>query len=254
MKRKTTATWPALILAGLLAGPWLSCSSQEPDPMTKRVARFVSTSRTPLEAILMLGRQEDIPIAIVCSDDALLTTDASVDEHDSDLASILASILRGAPTYSAIRDKNGVVMVADPSKLSSNPILSFSFSHFGSSHNLDVTDISERLWGELQMQLNPKRKGYGGVLRVQPWDRPLPPMNLDNVSVSDVLDWAITRHKSMAWVTWPPPNPLIDAPQFRLWNFVYYSSSDASTEKLCCIYLPKEMIGVPEQVRARIGN
>lgn len=77
-------------------------------------------------------------------------------------------------------------------------MLNFSFPRFQSFRSGDSTDISEQMWGDFQMKINPKRTGYGGVVQVPSEDHKLPPIDLTDVAIGDILDWVTIRHGSTA--------------------------------------------------------
>lgn len=230
------------------------CIAQQSNPMEKNIESFSVAGVTPLEALLKLGAQGQVPLGIICSDNALLSTQLTINQSHTSVQSILAVILDGVISYRAKLDKNGVVQIFDPTKISGNAVLNFSFPRFQSFRSEDTTDISERMWGDFQMKINPKRTGYGGVLRVPPGDHKLPPIDLVDAKIGDILDWMVVHHGSMAWIMWPQPVELVDTPQYRLWNLVYYPSSLEQSSKLCCIYIPKDMIGVSDEVQKRLSQ
>ena len=222
-------------------------------PYTRIVASFIATHISPLEALMRLGDQEHLPLGIVYSDASLLSSEVNIDDKNKPVDLILVDILNGTP-YRANETQYKAIRINDPGDAGKSAFVSFVLSSFRTYRSVDTTDISMMLWGQYQMMINPRRKGYGGFLRVQGQDKKLPEVNLTNVSIGDVLDWMIVHHGAMMWIAWPPPEKLIDAPQYRLWNVVYYSSSEKGGLITCCISIPADLKQVPGDVRDRLSR
>jgi len=92
------------------------CVAQQSNAMERNIESFSAAGVTPLEALLRLGEQEQISFGVVCSDSALLSTQVTINENHMDVKSLLGAILRDT-SYQASFNKNGVVLVADPTKM-----------------------------------------------------------------------------------------------------------------------------------------
>ncbi len=228
------------------------CSGQHMKPanIDSTLASFKAKDQTPLEILLELGRQEHLPLGIVVSDLDLIQTEISIDITNATIKTIFLDVLSKIPNYTATQNENGVVRVFSTTR---NYTADMRLENFEVSGGDNATFISERLWGELQFKLNPQRTGYGGILHVPPEDRFLPPLKLKGASVSDVLDWIAEKNGALAWVIWPPPGSLINAPQYRLWNLIYYGDNGSAWAH-CCLYVPSDLKSADAKLQTRFSE
>jgi hypothetical protein len=241
----------ALITIFLFASP-LAILGQSPELRQITVDHLTITKLSPLEALLALGNQLSIPLGIAISDKSLYESKINHAFIETTVGTAIDQILSTAPQYTS-HEEHGVIMIGVGNDLDRNPVLHYLFPRFRTFQAMGITDVSEAIWGNMQLSLNPKRTGYGGVLRVPPLDKQkLPVIDESNVSIGELLDKVVAARGDVAWISWAPPATLIDAPQYRLWNFVFYTGADIQAEKLCCIYPPSDLTDMPADVRSRL--
>ncbi len=215
----------------------------------EKQASFSVMQKTPLEALLSLGKQENISFGIVLSDAALIRNEISLPYETKSIHEFVDEILITSPSYVATSSPDGIIDIASSER--SNAVANYLFSSFDIGQGAGPTLVSERLWGDMQMQLDPKRTGYGGVLQVPQADKPLPAKQFKDSSIPSILDWVASHNGSMSWVIWPSPASLIGEPQYKLWNLVFYEQPVQHAIP-CCLYLPKGFNDIAPGLKKRL--
>ena len=202
----------------------------------KALTPAFSVNQSPrVEVLLQAASRSDIPIVVICSDQVLLQDKIAVSIRNGSFDEALTEIL-GGTDYGFHVSSRGVIEVSSSRP---NATAEAKLSTLRNDVTWDATMFSAMVWGRLQMQIDPARKGFGGVLRVPEQDKMLPEENFADVSVSDLLAWAASENKHIAWVIWPPPDVLKNTPQSNLWNLIFYAPKFESPQKYCCLVLPK---------------
>ena len=226
---KTSTFWVLVLLIS-------ARGAAQGDSSLKVTTPAFSVSETPrLNALLQAASRADIPILIICSDAVLLKEKVSLRIENVALGEALAEILKGTDYQFRAREL-GVVEVF--SKLP-NATAEAKLLAFRNDATWDTTMFSAMVWGNLQMQMDPSRKGFGGVLRVPEQDKALPEKIFSDVSVKSLFAWAASENKHIAWIIWPPPTVLKNTPQPELWNLIFYKSIVEGAQNYCCVALPK---------------
>ncbi len=239
----------AIVFASMLRSH--SAVSQVPASEVPLLTDVDVRGKTPLELLLEMADIARTPIGIAVSKPSIYTQRISSKGLKCSFIDCVHRILLDAPEYS-ISESHGVVNIAVSADMLNNSLLNFTFSRFRTFAPSNATRVSADLWGNLQLSLNPKRTGYGGVLRVPSNDDvKLAPFDGRDVTLRDVLNSIVHKQGQMAWVSWPPPDPLVDAPEYELWNLVYFRRS-ADHTKLCCVYPPPKLANFPEDTKGRL--
>jgi hypothetical protein len=181
---------------------------------------FTIPKSTIVDSLLELGRRTKIPLAIPCADAAFQHSMISVHLEHSTVGAVLSAILRDEPNVTAHLDQGVIVVDRLPRELNCK-FIDTVIPTFGMTHPETVEHISAKLWMTLELQLDPTKTGFAGILHPSDYDKKLAPFELRNQTVGDILTWLVARHSAAAWIGLPSARPS-DAYLNELWRIVFY--------------------------------
>jgi len=222
-----------LVLSGPLVGSEPSAQTQRSLPRQD----YEATDIAALDALVRLGEIYDHPMGIICRDAKILSTKISVKITQATAQQALKELMVRLPEYKWSED-NGVFEVR-PRLLptQTEKILNIRIPRIV-AENIDVDALSNRLWMELQIQMDPgnRSKGFIGHGHLRDYYE-LGRVDFTNAGVDQVLNEIARRRKSAAWILLPPPDVLSGALRERLWGIVTYASPPRPLDQLCCLRL-----------------
>jgi hypothetical protein len=188
-----------------------------------------------LDALIRLGEVYDRPIGIVSGNQKIATNKISMQVRQTTAREALVALMQQLPAYEWAED-NGVFVVR-PHLIPpiTKRMLSIVIPRI-STQNTDIDGLSFRLWMEVQLQVDPDRrgKGFAGFGHLGNYFE-LGPMDLTNVRCDELLTEIVRRRNSAAWVVLPPPETLKGVPRERLWGIVTYANPPQPLDQLCCL-------------------
>ncbi len=199
--------------------------SQTPSgPLSKKMPqlRFRGSA---VEALLCIGQTFQVPLGIISSDSLLTNTQVSLNGVDVGLPSALDSVLLSVTSYkwSAV---NNVIMLEKKDTKLANTYLNIIVPDFEASSDT-AEHLSAKLWMTIELQIDPKRGGFAGVLHPNAADKVLPSISLKNKHVYEILNWIVAENGSAAWIAKPwPADQIQDLGMYDLWNIVFYSPAE----------------------------
>jgi hypothetical protein len=217
-----------------LAGPIFG-QSAELSHLTQNVENYRASGISRLDAIIRLGEEYKIPLGIDLGD-AWLLQSAVVDVQQGTVQQVLSSLLKGTDHYH-FSEQDGVVVIEPVEK--QNGILQTVIPDFNAVPGT-AQNLSNLLYMDLILQLDPSRQSFFGVDHPQSTDQLQPELHLKNKSVKFILNTITARAGNLAWVAGPAPSreSMLRASSHDLWNFVFYAWPPRPLSSLCC-YVPK---------------
>ena len=190
----------------------------------RRVNSFRVERVSVIDALLQLGRQEQIPMGIEYIDLQALEEPISVTTGPSTVAEVLNAILSKASGYSwSVRD--GVVAISHASiGRNHRNLLNWRLSHF-SVTKMTLADASHLLEMTLAHELQPDVKGWVGSYSPGNSRKTVGPLDLHDVSVRKALNRLVAQAGSAAWIVQVPPGGLGQLPSYGLWRIVEYETT-----------------------------
>lgn len=222
----------------LLLCPWAKSHSlqqrQLADPPTgiaeKRIRAFDVEGLSMLDALLRLGRQEQVPLGIEYLDPRDLDKPISVHLRGTSVGAVVKAILNQRAGYTW-RVENGVVLIGHPGLPSGDRnLLDRLLPEFSTSGRTAlVTATNLMLPAQLQRYLNPPKptsgvSGVAGSVLGGRIENQVGPLHLRNVTVRQVLNRLVSEHKNAAWVILAPPAHLDRLPEKGLWYVIEYNA------------------------------
>jgi hypothetical protein len=190
-----------------------------------------------LDALVRLGELYDRPMGIVCEDTKIVSRKVTVREIQAPVEQALQALIMQLPGYKWSVD-NGVFVIR-PAVLPTqtekmlNIVIPRIFAE-----SIDIDTLSNRLWMEIQIQVDPESQSKGFLLHGHLRNYyELGRIDLTNARIDQVLSEITRRRKSAAWVLLPPPDALKGVSRDRLWGIVTYAKPPQPLVQLCCLRL-----------------
>ena len=209
----------AFLLYGLLA-PNVLCCAQVAQPRTGHIK--LANIRM-LDAILAVAKDLNSPLGIMCADERLRDSEITVDIDGMTAIDAFHAVTASQPDLRTT-SLGGVVFVQRTPLPSYCSFLVLKVPAFDAERDT-VQHLSAKLWMTLEMQLDPKRTGFMGVLHPNAKDKSIGPARLKGEQVKDILNWMVKQHGAAAWVGLPTTD-VKKASAEELWHIVFYDPPD----------------------------
>jgi hypothetical protein len=203
---------------------------RNPDPLQARTGHMTFAQANMLDALLAIAENVRVPFGIACADDSMRQTKVSVEINEGPLGNALSLITAGHPGVQ-FSVHHGVVVVERLPLPENCEFLDLSIPDFYAERDT-VEPLSAKLWMTLEMQLDPGKKGFAGILHPNQADRAIGPADLRGEHVRDILNWMVEHHGASAWVATPNNNPAAAAND-ELWKIVFYDRNQAGVPGKC---------------------
>jgi hypothetical protein len=192
----------------------------------KPVDQFQFHGIGAVDALLTLGRQERIPLAIESVDVAFTTRPVDIDVKRVTAGALLTIILSGSKGYRWDL-RNGVVHVLNPFQPPTHGNLLDRKIPTYAIQRMLLADADILLRASLEHVLQPQLGGgiCGGIVGDYPGGNPhrfIGPLALHDATVRRILDALATGPPPAAWVVLVPPRFLNQLPSTGLWKIVPY--------------------------------
>ncbi len=215
---------------------------------SRRVESFIAQDTSRLDALLRLGQQYRIPLGIEYVDREAITTKIRIAARDGTVATVLDRILPRSRGY-YWHEEEGVIVVSHRKvPRGSKNLFNTRIGKF-QSQAATIQELSNLLRMELELSLSPSIGGFAGSFAAGPVQTKIPPLNVQNKTVRDILNLVISQAQGAAWIVQAPPEQLGALRSRSLWGIVTYDSPPKPLAELCCLrldaFLAKQKRGSP---------
>ena len=196
------------------------------------VHKFDVDGLSLLDALLQLGRQARVPLGIEYLDPADLQESVTLHVSESSVGHVLRAILDQRPGYTWNVD-DGVVHIGHAGLPSGSAnLLDYVLRKFAIGETELTTAADLMLPGQLKREMSAPRvpSGVSGIYGSAPGGRPedrVGPLELEHVTVREVLNRLVRERSNAAWVILVPPNRLDRFPSDGLWYIIEYEAPQA---------------------------
>jgi len=180
-----------------------------------------------LEALLLLGQQEHVPLGIEYLDLEAVQKPISVNLHQTTFAEALKRILSNGKGYSW--QLEGRVVTVGHGGVRQKTALNRVLPEF-SIPKCSVQEANNALWMTLYNQLHPQVRGTLGDYNPGNFRYLLRPLKMHNASVREILHRFVSERVDAAWVVQVPSDHLIQLPPEGLWRIIEYDVPDLRQE------------------------
>jgi hypothetical protein len=202
----------------------LAFSTAHRDPLQARTGHLKLERTSILAALLALGKHTKVPLAILCADERFRnTSEVSVDIDNRSVADAISMITASQPDI-RFKAEGGVVIIEPVPLPSECAFMNLTIPEFAAQRDT-VEHLSAKLWMTLEVQLDPGRASFAGVLHPSTLDRKIGPVELRNRRVSELLNWMVQEHSGAAWPSFPCKN-VKAATNDQLWKIAFYPPND----------------------------
>jgi len=195
------------------------------------------TDLAALDALIRLGEVYNRPMGIICRDAKILSSKVKIRMAQATAEEALKAVMLQLSDYKW-SENNGILQVR-PKLLPAQTerMLGITIPRIA-AEDIDMDALSNRLWMELQIQVDPesRSKGFIGHGNLRDYYE-LGGVDFTNARIDQVLDEIVRRRKSAAWILLPPPDVLKGVPRDRLWAIVTYATPPRPLNDLCCLRL-----------------
>jgi hypothetical protein len=220
-----------LLLASGLRSP---SAVQTRSVLTSKIEKFEVHNTNVLDALLLLGQQERIPMGIELVTDQMISNGLTFNLESKSVDYALRGILQGIPK-SAWTEDRGVILIRLEHK---QPSLFDTIIPSFQMPRATLQEMSNLLMMDLKLQLNPGIHGFAGHFPPGDTSRSIPPIDLKNSTVRSILNEGVRRYEAAAWVSRLPPDKLDELPEDGAWGMVFYEDPPRHLTELCC-YKPQ---------------
>jgi len=217
-----------VVLASLACEQLTRCqenSGESSRILDRTVESFSVEDVTPLDAVLELGRHEQIPLGIEYIDREVVGKPVSVAVGRSTVRDILDMFVPVGRGY-LYRVQNGVVVVTQKNvPAGKKNILNTILSEFAVNRT-DLQQASSLLWMTLYKTLYPVPgpHGFVGTRRPGNPENIVGPFSLHNVTVREALNRLVSERKNAAWIVRVPAKYMNQLPNEGLWMIAEYET------------------------------
>ncbi|HLW97808.1 MAG TPA: hypothetical protein VKR82_04120 [Candidatus Acidoferrales bacterium] len=202
--------------------------------LTQQIPKFESHNITRLDALIRLTQQNHIPLGVEDTDRELLSDSVDFVINSGTVGSALTAMFKGAHGYDW-SESNGVLSISkkfEGKRIEQNwygrVIPEFH------SRSATVEELSNLLRMDLALLDNPQIHGFAGTFPGGEGRR-LPPFDLRNQTVREVLNEIVRRYRDAAWVS-ATASAISEKEQVRPeWAIVFYHDPPLPLSQLCCL-------------------
>lgn len=196
-------------------------AQQAPAILSRRVPSFSVEGLCRVDALLVLGQQEQLPLGIEYVDRDALEQPLTRHFQEATLGEIIRAILGGRDGYSwQVRD--GVLDVTHKLEASGKRnLFDYVIPEFAIGR-CSLADASNLLYLELDRQLHPQTTGYAGDYNPGSCQEMIGPFELRNMSVRQILSRLVSASNRAAWIVRVQPGGLDYLPRGGLWTIIEY--------------------------------
>ena len=202
--------------------------------LTNKIEKFEVHNTSALDALLLLGQQERIPMGIELVTDQMMSNRLTLRFESKSVDYALRSVLQGIPKSTWTEDR-GVILIHSEHK---QPDLFDTIVPSFKMPRATLQEMSNLLRMDLKLQLNPEIHGFAGHFPPGDTSRSIPPIDLKNSTVRSILNEGVRRYEAAAWVSRLPPDKLDELPEDGAWGIVFYEDPPRHLTELCC-YKPQ---------------
>jgi len=215
--------------AFLLLAP---CVYGQDNPVERPASDFNSKGAGLTETLLKFSHQQHLRIAIEYVDRESMDQPIIVNLQNQTVRQGLDIILSKGHGYSW-RLRNGIVEIANSrGSERANKQFNMVIPVFKLTDGQTAKMASVTLWWNLQLQLDPKLKGYGGDILEGAETSTVKPAVLRNRTVREILAYIVLNSRANGWIVAGPPQCLGFTPYCGLWFLIETVPSTPSYEPL----------------------
>jgi hypothetical protein len=247
MRSELWRIWLSAVLA-LMAAPHSALAGiANCDLITAPLLSFEASQPSAVDALLQLGRQQHLPVAIEYVDTDLLRRPVILSLRRTTIGGAMRAILGPEKGY-RLRCREGVVVItrADTPSIAEST-LAHTLATF-SVPRCTIQAASNALRMALELETHPSTRGFVGDYSPGNTEDMVGPLSMRNVTVRQVLDRLIASRKDAAWVIQVAPHRAQRAPS-RPWRIFDYN--DPATTGHVGDILSHTAFGTDERAPAR---
>jgi len=188
------------------------------------VASFGVRESNMIDALLQLGKEQQVPIGIEYIDAAAFRSRITLHAQNSTMGTLLDIITHGQGYRWLIQD--GVVMVThDGEPHGRKNLLNTRIPEFAIDKEITLQAASLKLLGALYWALNPHSMGIVGDY---PGGNPkfrVGPLRMKNATVRQILNRTVSQRRNGAWVVPQPPWNMDKDPSYGFWRVIEYDGN-----------------------------
>jgi hypothetical protein len=189
------------------------------------VFRFSNVSRA--DALFRLAQMAALPMGLEYASLADLTPKIAIDRSNATIESVLRELTNGTNLVWSLKD--GVLLVSDKRVQGRQTPLDRVIPEFLSQEPARIHQLSNLLWMNYQLELNPTLQGFAGS-QPAPQTQKLGPIHLNNKSVREILNYLVSLQGNAGWVAQVAEN----GPKQQTWRIVIYDPEIKPLSELCC--------------------
>ena len=197
------------------------------DVSRRPVGSFRIRNLNLIDALLQLGREQQIPIGIEYVDAAALRNRATLEMRNTTVGNVLDRITHAQGYYWSSQGR--VVTVSHKGAPDGRKnLLNLRISEFTITQEVTLQAASLQLLGKLLFILHPHATGIAGdypsgnpQFRVGPW-------TIRNATVRQILNHIVSQHNDGAWVVQQAPWNMDKEPSSGLWRVFEYDGNNGA--------------------------
>ncbi|MBA3913807.1 MAG: hypothetical protein H0X25_08120 [Acidobacteriales bacterium] len=194
--------------------------------LDRRVSHFAVQHANLINALLMLGQQEHIPLAIEYIDKKAFESRISLDVRNASLQQVLTAITRPAGYYWML--SGSVVTVTHSGALTGVAnLLNARIPRFTIPEST-LQHASMVLAVNLYSVLNPHSGGIAGDYPRGNRQYLSGPFDLKDRTVREILNRIVSQHRNGAWVVQQPPWTMGEDLGYGFWTVIEYDRTDST--------------------------
>jgi hypothetical protein len=187
-----------------------------------RLEAFETHGSAPLDSILRLGHEADIPVGIEYIDYDMLVASTSKRFEHQPIENIVSALLSQGRGYT-VSLVNGAMLISNIHLPKGNlNLLDIVINRYDLRRPATLQEAAILLYMTLDSQVNGP-KGYAGSISPGDMRNLIGPFSINNARVSDVLSRLVALHGHAAWIATAPPRKLNQMGNKGPWIIVEYS-------------------------------
>jgi hypothetical protein len=197
------------------------------DIPSRPVRSFNIRDLNMIDALLQLGREQQIPIGIEYIDATAFRSRITLHAQDTTVGRLLDTITH-AQGYSWFPEGNVVTLTHNGALQGRKNFLNLRISEFTLKREMTLQAASQLLLGKLYFVQHPHPTGIVGdypsgnpQFRAGPW-------TMRNATVRQILNRIVSQHNNGAWVVQQAPWNMDKEPSYGLWRLFEYDGNNGA--------------------------